>query len=229
VLLVQGPQTSLAGLERANIFRILGMLDGTVPNFKRAPRAVAIFAGAILAAVFGVTTLPVAVLAGAVLAFITGCITPQEAYNDVEWKAVILIGSMLALGMAMESTGTARYLAGLIVNLVGSAGPLWLLTGFFVLTVALTQPMSNQAAAVMVFPIAMQTATLLGLNPRTFAVMIAVAASTSFITPLEPACLLVYGLGRYRFLDFIKVGSLLTVLIFIIAITLTPIFWPLGG
>jgi di/tricarboxylate transporter len=102
-----------------------------------------------------------------------------------------------------------------------------LLTGFFALTVMLTQPMSNQAAAAVVLPVALQTAIQLGLNPRTFAMMIALAASTSFITPLEPACLIVYGLGRYRFTDFTRVGSLLTVVIYIIAIFLVPRVWPL--
>ena len=87
--------------------------------------------------------------------------------------------------------------------------------------------MSNQAAAVVVVPIAIQTAFQLGLNPRTFAAMIAVAASCSFITPLEPACVMVYGPGRYRFIDFIKVGSLLTMVIFIISILLVPLIWPL--
>jgi di/tricarboxylate transporter len=169
------------------------------------------------------------VLLGSLLAFLTGCITPQEAYNDVEWKALILIGCMLAFGIAMEYTGTARFLANQIVNLVGHANPIWLLSGFFFLTVLLTQPMSNQAAAVVVFPVAIQTAIQLGLNPRTFSIMIAVAASTSYITPLEPACLLVYGLGRYRFLDFIKVGSLLTILVYLVAIFLVPYFWPLAG
>lgn len=229
VLLVQGPQASLASLERDNTFRILGAVDHNPPNFRRAKTALLIFVIAISLAAFNLVPLPVAVLAGSVMAFLTRCITPQEAYNDVEWKVLILIGCMLALGIAMESTGTARFLAGQIVALVGRAHPLWLLSGFFLLTVALTQPMSNQAAAVMVFPIAIETALQLGLNPRTFAVMIAVAASTSFITPLEPACLLVYGLGRYRFLDFIRVGSLLTVVIYLLAIVLVPMFWPIGG
>ena len=87
--------------------------------------------------------------------------------------------------------------------------------------------MFNQAAVVVVFPVAIQTALQLGLNPRTFAIMIAVAASTSYITPLEPACLLVYGLGRYRFLDFIRVGSVLTILVFITAMLLVPLIWPM--
>jgi di/tricarboxylate transporter len=165
-------------------------------------------------------------LMGALLAFLTGCITPEEAYREVEWKILILIGSMLAVGAAMENTGTAVFLSSQIVQLVGQANPLWLLGAFFILTVLLTQPMSNQAAAVVVVPIAIQTALQLGLNPRTFAVMIAVAASTSFLTPLEPACMIVYGPGRYRFMDFFKVGSLLTGIIFILAILLVPSMWP---
>jgi di/tricarboxylate transporter len=87
--------------------------------------------------------------------------------------------------------------------------------------------MSNQAAAVVVIPVAIQTALLLGLNARTFAVMIALGASCSFITPLEPACLMVYGPGNYRFFDFVKVGSILTLLIFIISILMVPWIWPL--
>jgi di/tricarboxylate transporter len=227
VLLVQGSRSSLAALEKNNSFRILGTVDDKSPNLKRARVALLIFVGAIGLAALNVIPLPVAVLCGAFLAFLTGCITPQEAYNDVEWRALILVGCMLAFGVAMEYTGTASYLAGQIVNFVGQTHPAWLLSGFFLLTVLLTQPMSNQAAAVVVFPVAIQTALQLGLNPRTFAIMIAVAASTSFVTPLEPACLLVYGLGRYRFLDFIKVGSLLTIFVYLVAIWLVPILWPL--
>ena len=84
----------------------------------------------------------------------TGCITPEEAYAAVEWKAIMLVGSMLTLGAAMDHTGAAAYLAGQIVALVGGAGQLWLLSGFFALTVLLTQPMSNQAAAIVIIPIA---------------------------------------------------------------------------
>ena len=134
---------------------------------------------------------------------------------------------MLAIGSAMEYTGTARFLASQIATVAGRGHATWLLSAFFALTLALTQPLSNQAAAVVVVPVALQTALQLGLNPRTFAVMIAVGASCSFITPLEPACLMVYGPGRYRFLDFVKVGSLLTVLVYLIAILLVPVIWPL--
>ena len=107
------------------------------------------------------------------------------------------------------------------------SNPLLLLTGFFFLTVFLTQPMSNQAAAIVVLPIALQTAMTLQLNPRAFAMAVAFAASCSFVTPLEPACIMVYGAGRYRFADFLKVGTLLTLIIFAIVIALVPIVWPL--
>jgi di/tricarboxylate transporter len=159
--------------------------------------------------------------------FLTRCIRPDRAYREVEWKAIIVIGCMLAIGSAMEYTGTARFLASQIATVAGRGHATWLLSAFFALTLALTQPLSNQAAAVVVVPVALQTALQLGLNPRTFAVMIAVGASCSFITPLEPACLMVYGPGRYRFLDFVKVGSLLTVLVYVIAILLVPVIWPL--
>ena len=127
----------------------------------------------------------------------------------------------------MEVSGLAHLIAEQIVTLVGATHPILLLAAFFFLSLLLTQPMSNQAAAVVVIPIAIQTATQLGLNPRTFAVMIAVGASCSFITPLEPACLMVYGPGNYRFFDFVKVGSLLTLLVFAIAIVMVPWLWPL--
>ncbi len=161
------------------------------------------------------------------MVFVTRCISPDDAYRQVDWKVLILIGSMLGLGVAMQHTGTAEYLAERLTDQVGDWNPLWLLTGFFLLTVVLTQPMSNQAAAAVVIPIALQTALQLGLNPRTFAMMIAVAASTSYLTPLEPACLMVYGPGRYRFIDFLKVGGLLTVVVYLLAILLTPMLWPL--
>jgi di/tricarboxylate transporter len=229
VLLLQGRRESFTRLERDNILRVLGMMEERRVNPTRARIAILAFVASLALATFNVVPLPVAVLIGSAIVFLTRCITPEEAYRAVEWKAIILIGSMLAFGSAMEYTGTAEYLAGQLANLAGQANPAWLLTGFFALTVLLTQPMSNQAAAVVVLPVAIQTALQLGFNPRTFAMMIALAASTSYLTPLEPSCLMVYGLGRYRFVDFLKVGSLLTILIYLISILMVPLIWPLSG
>jgi di/tricarboxylate transporter len=230
VLLIQGEREqfrTLSSLEEQEIFHILNAVTEEAYQWQRAPVAVAAFIGALALVALDLVSLPVAVLLGAMVVFLTRCISVEEAYRRVEWRALVLIGSMLALGVAMEQTGTAQYLAGQIVAWGGHADPRWLLTGFFVLAVVLTQPMSNQASAIVVVPVALQTAAQLGLNPRTFAMMIAIAASTSYLTPLEPSCLMVYGPGNYRFADFLKVGSLLTVVVYAIAILLVPYFWPL--
>jgi di/tricarboxylate transporter len=226
-LLVQGRRTRISEMEDENSVRVITTVNVKRPLRHRAPLAMGLFVGALALAALKIVSLPVAVMTGAALAFLTRCITPDEAYREVEWKAIILIGCMLSLGVAMEETGTARYLASFIVRWCGELGPNWLLTGFFVLTVLLTQPMSNQAAAIIVVPIAIQTSLQLGLNPRTFAMMIAVAASCSYLTPLEPSCLIVYGPGRYKFFDFVKIGAVLTILIFVVAILLVPRVWPL--
>ena len=226
VLLVQGPRANLARLEGDHSLRVLGAVDDKRPNRKLAAIAVAIFVSSLVLATLQVVSLPVAVLTGAILVFVARCITPEEAYREVDWKAIILIGGMLAVGAAMLETGAAAYLAGLVAGLAKDSSPIWLLGGFFILTVLLTQPLSNQAAAAVILPVAIQTAVHLGLNPRTFAMMIAVAASCSYLTPLEPSCLMVYGPGRYRFIDFLKVGAPLTFLIFVLAIILVPRVWP---
>lgn len=230
VLLIQSERAnlaSLAALEEESLFHVLGAVNQESYQRERAPYAIAAFIGSLGLAAFEVVPLAVAVLLGTLAVFLTQCISVEEAYRKVEWRALVLIGSMLALGTAMEKTGTAAYLAGEIVDLAGRTNPLMLLTGFFVLAVVLTQPMSNQAAAIVVVPIAIQTAVQLGLNPRTFVMMIAIASSTSYLTPLEPSCMMVYGPGNYRFSDFLKVGSLLTVVVYAIAIVMVPMLWPL--
>lgn len=226
VLLIQGERDQLKQLETNNHFRVLDVIERITPNTQRAYIAAGIFVLALGLATVNLLPISVAVVLGAFLAFLTRCITPEEAYREVEWKALILIGSMLAFGTAMQQSGTADYLADQIVNAVGTSSPTMLLSLFFVLTVLLTQPMSNQAAAVVVVPIAIQTAVRVNLDPRPFAIMIAVAASCSYLTPLEPSCIMVYGPGQYKFFDFVKVGSLLTLLIFGLAIMLVPMIWP---
>ena len=227
VLLLQGRPEDVTELERGNLFNIFGGVDTERLRTSHAALAVGIFALALVAMTFNLVSMPVAALGGAFLMLLTRCISPENAYRQVEWKVLILIGSLLSLGVAMDVTGTGRWLAAELIQLVGGGSPLLLLSCFFVLTVALTQPMSNQAAAIVVVPIAFETARQLGYNPRSFAMMIAIAASCSYLTPLEPSSLMVYGPGRYRFMDFVKVGFPLTFIIFAIAIVLVPVFWPL--
>jgi len=227
VLVVQGEGAQIAALGQRGIYRILSTIEEQHPNVKRAPVAIAAFVGALAIAALGLVSLPVATLLGALFVFVTRCITPAEAYRRINWRVLILMASMLGLGEAMEATGAAHYLAGLVTQLVGQAAPIWILSGFFGLTVLLAQPMGDQAATVVLLPVAIRTAWQLGLNPRSFAIMIALAASCSLLTPLEPACLLVYGPGRYRFTDYFRVGIVPALLIYVIAIGMVPLLWPL--
>jgi len=226
-LLIHGDPQTIASLENDDSFRIISDTIEAPVDTKKAPLALGIFALTIVLASTNILPLAVATMVGTFLIFLTRCITPAEAYRSMNWSALILISCMLALGKAMEVSGLATYLASQVVNLMGWQNPKLLLGGFFLLSMVLTQPMSNQAAAVVVLPIAIQTALQLGLNPRSFAMMIAIGAATSYITPLEPACMMVYGPGNYRFMDFVKVGSLLTVIVFAIALLMVPVLWPL--
>jgi di/tricarboxylate transporter len=169
--------------------------------------------------------LVVGVLLGVLLLLATQTVRHSELYSLIDFRLLVLIACMISFGTAMEKTGADKYLAELIQNYFEAYGYTAVLAGFYLLTVILTQPMSNQAAALVVLPVAVKTAVAMGLNPRTFAVAVTYAASCSFLTPLEPACVLVYTPGRYRFFDFVKIGSILTILVFIITMIMVPIFW----
>jgi di/tricarboxylate transporter len=210
---VQGRREGIAALANEGVVSVLHAVEERRIHRPKAWRTMIIFAAALAAAAADLLPLPVAVILGAFLVFATRCISPADAYREIDWRVIILIACMLALGQAMSKTGTAHYLAGLVANAASGHSPVWVLSGFFLLTVGLTQPMSNQAAAAVILPIAVQTAITLGLNPRSFCMAIAVAASCSYITPLEPACLMVYGPGRYKFGDFVRVGGLLVILL----------------
>jgi di/tricarboxylate transporter len=229
VLLLQGKSDDVKALERGNLFSIFGGIDHARLRTERAPLAIGIFVAALALATIQITSLAVAAIGGAFLMLLTRCISPEQAYRQIEWKAIVLIGALLSLGLAMDTSGTGKLIAAEFVAFAGDMPPWVILSCFFVLTLVLTQPMSNQAAAIVVVPVAISTALELGLNPRTFAMMVAVAASCSYLTPLEPSCLMVYGPGKYRFMDFFKVGFPLTIVIFVIAIFLVPVVWPLDA
>ncbi|MDZ4785752.1 MAG: SLC13 family permease [bacterium] len=227
VLLLQGRNQDIQSLNDAGLIRLTGSVEKEKLNLRHAPIAIGIFGLTLLAATFNFLTFPVAVILGAFLMFITKCITPEEAFRRMDWQIIVLIGCMLSIGVAMEESGAGKYLASALISSVGDSNPILLLSCFFVLAVFLTQAMSNQAAAIVLIPVAVQAALQLGFNPRPFVMMIAIAASCSYLTPLEPSCLMVYGPGNYKFRDFFIVGFPLTILIYIIAIIMVPLLWQL--
>ena len=227
---MQGRRERIEALEVDPSFLLLKTnKEPATPRLHKAPINMLIFVSMITLVGFGVLHIAVAAVLGAMLSVLTGCLDMDEAYQSIEWKSVFLIAGMLPMGVAMEKTGTAQFLSEQIIDVVGGLGPLGVMVGLFILTTVLTAFMSNAAAAVLVTPIAVQTAVSLGASPHAFVMGIAVAASNSFITPIgHQSCVLVYGPGGYRFFDFARVGLPLTILIWVLMLIFLPIFFPLG-
>ena len=229
VLLVQGPAEKLEGAQATNDFTILGQFTQVLYKKRRGFITIGVFLLAILTNLFFPKQMPLAIcfLAAAMVVVVVNKMTAERAYHLVDWRLLILIGGMSAFGIAMEKTGASAFVAGWIVNLLEPMGVMAILAGFVRLTVMLTQPMSNAAAALVVLPVAMQVAQQMHINPRPFAIAIMLAASVSLITPFEPSCILVYGPGKYRFKDFLQTGSLLTLIMMAVIVFMVPMLWTL--
>jgi di/tricarboxylate transporter len=227
ILLVQGHKDAMETLRKSPDFAVFGEPNTTAHRGKKGLLVLGFFAVGVVIGGFEILPLSACLLGAAVATVLTRCMPMHKIYACVEWRLIVLIAGMTAFGLAMERTGAAEWLASLVVWALQPLGPLMILAGFALLTVALTQPMSNAAAALVVLPIALSAAEKLGLNGRTFAIAITYAASISLIAPFEPSSLLVYGPGKYRFMDFVKVGGLLTLLLVALVVFLVPVFWPL--
>jgi len=226
LLLVQGTEERLQSLQHdTNLLRLDATEAPSVDRRQKGFRALAFFAFAVIAGGLGLAPLPICFLSAAALTVATGCITMQKAYETVDWRVLIVIGGMTAFGTAMRESGTADWLAGGIQSAFDS--PRTVLAGFILLTMFLTQTMSNAAAALVVLPVAMQTADTLQVSGQTFAIAVMLGASSSFVAPFEPACILVSGPGKYRFTDYIKAGLGLTLLVGFLVWLMVPIVWGL--
>jgi di/tricarboxylate transporter len=227
ILLIQGRRRRINSLREDPNFLALDDVQHTPLKKHKAVWAVAIFIATAVTAGLNLAPLALVALSGATAMLLAGCITAREAYARVEWPIIVLIAATLPMGLAMEKTGAAKLAAQYVTQYLGNYGPIVVMGGFFLFAVALTQTMVNAAAALLLTPIAINVAQQLQVNPRAFAMSIAIAASTSFATPLEPACAIVYGPGRYRFADYARVGGILTICVMIVTLLVIPIFWPL--
>ena len=145
----------------------------------------------------------------------------------IDWRILVMIAGMTGFGLAFFETGAAELVAQTLVGWVAPYGALASLLALGVLTILLTQPLSNAAAVLTMVPVAISTAGILGIDPRPAAIMVTMAGSLSFVAPLEPALMIVYGPGRYRFQDFLRVGGPLTLLTLAVLVWLVPLIWPL--
>jgi di/tricarboxylate transporter len=197
-----------------------------VPMGARAKRSIFVLAAMVLALASGVMPPAIAALGAAALMVLLGVLTPPQAYRAVSWTTVVLIGAMIPLSTAMQTTGAAEQLASALVDAVGSAGPHVLLIGLFVLTAGLGQIISNSATALIVIPIAVSAASELGVSERPLLMTVTVAAAASFLTPVAtPVNLLVLEPGGYRFGDYWKLGLPLLVWFGVVAAVVVPLVW----
>lgn len=227
VLLIQGSESRLESL--GDTFAVLSDLTEQQRDHRGAALSAALFVGALLLSGVAGVPLVTALMTAVALALALRLLSPAEAYRAVEWPVLVLVAAMLAFGTAFQSSGAADLVAGWLSGVLAPLGGLGALAGIYLFTLMLTQPMSNQAAALVMLPLSVSVAGTLGYDPRPFAVVVALAASNSYLTPLEPSCMLVYGPGHYRFGDFLRVGGGLSLLTFVLTLLIVPLVWPLSG
>jgi di/tricarboxylate transporter len=226
-LLLYGRRDRMRFLGEGPDFLVLTEAAQEAPRLKKAPIALLIMAAVLTPVIFDLLPIAIAALAGVVLMVLTRCLTMEEAYRSIEWKAVFLIAGMLPLGIAMEQTGAASFLAEGMVTVVGGLGPLAVMAGLFLLAALASQVMPNPAVAVLLAPIALNTSNDLGISPYPFMMAIAVSASAAFLSPVgHSANVLVMGPGGYRFADYTKVGIPLTLVVLVVVVLAVPIIWP---
>jgi di/tricarboxylate transporter len=170
----------------------------------------------------------VSALAGALLMVIGRVLTLDEAYAALDKRVLVMLAGILSLEAAMENSGLAEWLSHAILQTLDPAPP-WMIVGaFYLLSMLLTETMSNQATAVVLAPLAISAADMMGANPVPLLMAITFAASASFMTPVGyQTNTMIYNTGNYRFLDFTRVGFLLNMLLLILATIFIPIIWPL--
>jgi di/tricarboxylate transporter len=227
-LLLHGPREKLKMLGGEPDFLVLTEAAQEPLRLERAPVSALIMGGVVLSVLAGWLPIYIAAISGALLMVLSGCLTMDEAYRSIEWRAVFLIAGMLPLGLAMESSGAAQYVTSNVVRWVGGSGPLALVAVLYLTTAVGAQVMPTAAVAILMAPIAIETAAELGLSPYALVMAISLSASASFMSPVaHPANVLIMGPGGYRFIDYIKVGLPLTIVCLITTLLVLPIFWPL--
>jgi len=227
-LLLLGPRDRLQLLSSDSDFLVLTALGQKPPDTRRAPLAAAIMSGVVIAVMLGYAPISIAAVIGGTIMVLTGCLNMEQAYRAIDWRAIFLIAGMLPLGTAMQDTGAATYLADQVMSLLGDAGPWPVIMGLYILTAMATMIIPTAALVVLMSPIVLSAMSDMGLAPETAMMAVAMAASASFTSPIShPANILVMGPGGYRFVDYLKVGVPLTIVVFITVMVLLPILWPL--
>jgi di/tricarboxylate transporter len=226
-LLLEASPTFLDRQRSSRHFYLVSEVSGsTPPRHDRAWIACTVLAAMVLAATFELVPMVAAAFVAAAAVLVTGCISSNEARRSIEWESLLLIAASFGLAKAMEKTGLDEAIARSTIAAAGD-GPHAVLAAIYFVTMLFTELMSNNAAAVLIFPIAWQTAADLGVNPMPFVMAVTVAASCGFATPMGyQTNLMIYGPGGYKFSDYLRFGGPLNLLVMAITVLLAPLIWP---
>ena len=232
VILVQGTWHDIARLNDNNAdWVVLGQpaeREAQVTIDYKAPTAAFIMLAMIVALVFDVIPAVIAVLIASIAMILTGCFrNATEAYKTINWESLVLIAAMMPMSMALEKTGVSGIVASTVVDTLGGLGPHWILAGIYLTTSVMTLFISNTATAVLIAPIAVQSAVDFGVSALPMLMAVTFGASLCFASPFStPPNALVMSAGGYRFTDYIKVGAPLQLILGVIMILVIPIFFP---
>lgn len=228
ILVCKGTDEEITQIQTENDFVVLNQLDKAPknpPDLKKGFISLAIFGVAILLGTFKVLPISIAFLTSLLFILSFNVLPAEKIYSSINWRLIIVIGGMSAFGVALDKTGANLFLSNHLSTLLVGFSPSIVLLILMVVTVLLTQPMSNAAAALVTLPIAIQTAKNFNSDPRAFAIAIIISASISMITPFEPASLLVLNPGRYKVNDFFAIGGLLTLACLIITLLMVGLIY----
>ena len=226
VLLLEARRSHLNNFYNSRDFIVLEKVKKKNLRHGKMLLSTIIVLSVIFLAAFNILPIVVSSLMGVVLLLITECVSIRYIYRKMDWRVIFLLAGILPLGTAVQNTGVSALISDGILALAGDASPRFIISILFLITTILTSFMSNNATAVLLAPIAITIAHQLGLDPKAFLVTVMFAASTSFATPIGyQTNTLVYGVGQYTFMDFIKVGGLLTIIVWLLATWLIPVFY----
>ena len=233
-LLIYGPIEKIKELSDSGDFIVLGEIEATLQKHKYWWVSVAVIFGAVILAALGIVPILKGALIGAIFLLVIKVITANEAYQSINWQVIVLIAALIPLGIVIQKSGTAFWIATVLNDIANAFNPLIrptiMLSLIYLVTIILTETTSNAATAIIMTPIAISAAQQMGLDPRTFVFAVCFAASASFITPIGyQTNLMVYGPGGYKFTDYVRVGLPLAIVLWCIATWLIPILWPFAS
>jgi len=226
-LLCYGTADNLRALARERDFVVLKMDLQEQPLLKKAPLAAVIMAGVVLTAILFDLPIAVSAIAGSALMVLSGMLTMEKAYESIDWRSIFLIAAMLPLGIAIQETGAAGMVSGLVVETMGGFGPTAVLASLMILVIAGIMIMPAPVMAVIMAPIALNAAFDLGISPYAFLLGVTYALASSFISPLaHPVNTMVMTPGSYRFSDYVKHGLPISVIVITVSVILLPWIYP---